>query len=731
MNSNLESTIPLTIHKDISTITNDYITTPFYNNEKENEIITEKINKTKEEIIENLETFIKKYDKDKIHEIFGKDYKIKIAPINTNIYQNISTHIDFSNCEKLLRETNRDLTVFQIEIDNPSEQALIDNVEYAVFNENDEKVGLSICKDEKIKIHYQLNTSMINMSKVRYYSELGIDIFNINDDFFNDICYPFFVDDADIILKDRVEDIYQNYSICENNCEYNALNLLQNTVTCSCSVKSFTLSDVKIPNLASIFRDTLSYSSIGVIKCYRLVFRIKDKWINIGFCIFTVLVSLHIPLFIHYCINNLNKLKAFISRELVKYNYYFKIENPVKKNNNNNKKTNTNNENKSKSNLKKHISKKKKNPKNLRNAIKKQEDNSTSLRLKKISNELSSDSNLTKNKSKNSFKNIKSKFIGNVTDKGLLTITKKYNKNNNFFGFKKAKKNFLKSTNSGNSDSLYNEKNYIKKYKNFEKNYYLIQIDANNPSNKQPFSSPIILDNYDFSTAVKYDKRTFCQILYICILAKENIINIIFFSTPLDLFSLRFCLFIFSYACDFAFNALFYFNENISKKYHYEGKNLLLFTLINNIFQTLFASISSLILSNLFQHLIDYRGSIEDIFKDEENKMRKDKNYKVTKERKLKIIEDIHNITNTLERKIAIFMVLEFLFMLFFYYFVTAFCEVYHKTQMDWLFDCLIGFVTSICVDILFALLITIMYKISIKNKNKFIYNATIFFYNI
>ena len=293
------------------------------------------------------------------------------------------------------------------------------------------------------------------------------------------------------------------------------------------------------------------------------------------------------------------------------------------------------------------------------------------------------------------------------------------------------KKNILKSTNSNNSDSLYNEKNYIKKYKNFEKKYYLIQIDANNPSNKQPFSSPIILDNYDFSTAVKYDKRTFCQILYICILGKENIINIIFFSTPLDLFSLRFCLFIFSYACDFAFNALFYFNENISKKYHYEGKNLLLFTLVNNIFQTLFASISSLILSNLFQHLIDYRGSIEDIFKDEENKMRKDKNYKVTKERKLKIIEDIHNKTNTLERKIAIFMVLEFLFMLFFYYFVTAFCEVYHKTQMDWLFDCLIGFVTSICVDILFALLITIMYKISIKNKNKFIYTATIFFYNI
>ena len=103
------------------------------------------------------------------------------------------------------------------------------------------------------------------------------------------------------------------------------------------------------------------------------------------------------------------------------------------------------------------------------------------------------------------------------------------------------------------------------------------------------------------------------------------------------------------------------------------------------------SSIVGLLLVNLFQHLIDYRGSIEDIFKNEENKMRKNKNYKVTKKRKLKIIEEIKKVTFSLKRKIILFILLEYLFMLFFYYFVTAFCEVYKKTQISWLYDFFLG----------------------------------------
>ena len=263
------------------------------------------------------------------------------------------------------------------------------------------------------------------------------------------------------------------------------------------------------------------------------------------------------------------------------------------------------------------------------------------------------------------------------------------------------------------------------------KTYSLVQIDANNTSNKIPPSSAFLLDNYDYESAILYDKRSFWRLCYICILAKENIINIIFFKTPLDLQSLRICLFIFSYSCDLAFNTIFYSNQNISDKYHYQGDNLFLFTIVNNLLQTFLSSVVGLILVNLFQHLIDSRGAFEDIFRDEEKKMRLNKKYQVNKSKKLEIMEKIGKICYRWKLKIIIFIILEFLIMFFFYYFVTAFCEVYKKTQISWIYDFFMGFIISFATEIVASVLIAIFYILSLKYKFRFVYNLTIFFYNL
>ena len=69
------------------------------------------------------------------------------------------------------------------------------------------------------------------------YSNLGIDIFNIQDPFFKDICYHFSISKNDIILKDRQKDIYQNYSICDIGCKYEHFNIEKMSVSCSCHIK--------------------------------------------------------------------------------------------------------------------------------------------------------------------------------------------------------------------------------------------------------------------------------------------------------------------------------------------------------------------------------------------------------------------------------------------------------------------------------------------------------------
>ena len=239
------------------------------------------------------------------------------------------------------------------------------------------------------------------------------------------------------------------------------------------------------------------------------------------------------------------------------------------------------------------------------------------------------------------------------------------------------------------------------------------------------------MDIFDYEVAIKYDKRKFWRLFYICILAKENIINILFFKTPLDLQALRACLFIFTYSCDLAFNTIFYTNQNISDKYHYQGNNLFLFTMVNNLLQTLISSVVGLVLVNVFQHLIDSRGKFEDIFRNEEKKMRKNKNYKVSKQTKLEILEKIRKLSIKLKCKIFLFIICEFIIMIFFYYFVTAFCEVYPKTQSAWIYDFFTSFFISFAAEILGSGIIAIFYILSIRHKKKFLFNIALLFYNL
>ena len=129
--------------------------------------------------------------------------------------------------------------------------------------------------------------------------------------------------------------------------------------------------------------------------------------------------------------------------------------------------------------------------------------------------------------------------------------------------------------------------------------------------------------------------------------------------------------------------------------------------------------------------MIDSRNHYENVFKEEEIKMRKNKKYKVNKEIKLKIIDKIRLISSKLKYKIIIFIIIEFTFMLFFYYFVTAFCEVYKQTQISWLYDFFISFLISLAAEILGSFLIAIFYIVSLKYKLKILYKIIIFLYDI
>ena len=200
--------------------------TNIINEKTEQPIKEESTKKSKEEIINNITNIINDKVIGKNYEIKGEDFTIIIKPTNSTSFPN-STHVDFEECELLLRNhynisNSSIITFFQIEVNNNDKTALYNQIKYFTYDDKKQELDLSLCEDIDTQIHYSIKeNSSLDISTISDFKNLGVDIFNIKDDFFTDLCYSFSDSDNDMILEDRIKYIYQNYSLCEEGCTYN------------------------------------------------------------------------------------------------------------------------------------------------------------------------------------------------------------------------------------------------------------------------------------------------------------------------------------------------------------------------------------------------------------------------------------------------------------------------------------------------------------------------------
>ena len=656
----------------------------------------------KDRINDNRDNIMENTRPGESYELKGEGYEIKIAPMGQN--GEGTTSIDFLSCEEKLREKyctdsdNCTLTVFQTETSNSNEKSLTNKVNYVVYDENNTQLDLSVCQDEKISINYALKeNSNLNLTMYSEFSNKGIDILNSSDSFFNDICYSYSDGTSDMILSDRISEIYQNFSLCDSGCDYQGINLDDSTVSCSCSVVTDDSEDDEdeAENLKEILLSLFESSTFGVVKCYKLVFGSSNKLTNIGFWLFLIIIIAHIPLYILFFKYGISLIKKYIKSEMEKYHYFINInvDNPPKRNNNNL-------DNISENHTDGNVMKKSDNiifTKNASEAMKNEEIEETDKNFNITPHNI-----IIKN----------GKFSKNID--GIIETTKENDLIDNDSSSKRGETN--------NIINIYDKNNKIDNINN-KASYYLIQIDANNSlNNEKPPDSNYTLENYEYESALKYETRSFWRILYIIMLSKDNILNTFLLKSPLESQPLRICLLLFDYTSDLALNTLFYFSDNISDKYHYTGNHLFWYTLYNNILISVISTLLSLVLGSILEILTDSKSNIEDDFKEEEKKLREDKEYKVSDERKKEIMEKIHKILKTLKIKMIIFIVMDLIILLFFFYFVTAFCEVFQNTQTSWISDAVVSIIISFPIEIAISLGVTIVYKISLKYECQFLY---------
>ena len=474
--------------------------------------------------------------------------------MENNSFNNNNLSIIYLNqCEDILKqEYNIDdiglLLIFKQE--NKTDKSSEKNVKFKLYEScNGPELNLSICGENKINIYTKIKLSENSKYLYEQLKDLGYNMFDINDRFYQDICSKYTTkDNTDIILSDRINYIYNNDDIkCQSNCEYYKYYVVEEYIYCTCDVNSIKTNNNDVVKLDKnkVFIDVLKYSNYKILKCYNLVFTKYAFTKNIGSIILLILLLIHLVCFLNYIMKGLNPLK-------IKFLRSFKNNN--KPNNIQDMKPNSIIENKVLFNIQ------------ILKTIKKDIKESN----------IKSDENISYPPRKSSL-SVNSEFhLKDFTgEKIKITKNKKLrkkrrNKNNN----KINQNNDLKDKES--AVKMNSNENEFEKEKE--------ELDA------------FELNDLEYKEAIIYDKRTFFQ-MYLDTLKREHIIIFTFIIyNDFNLFSVKLIKFIFLTASDMAMNVFFFSDESMHKLYLSYGKFDFIQQLSQIIYSTLISQFMEVIL---------------------------------------------------------------------------------------------------------------------------------------
>jgi uncharacterized membrane protein len=259
--------------------------------------------------------------------------------------------IDLGECEDKSREQEglnetEEFLMIKLDIKNKTTNATL--VQYEIFNpRNFSKVSLDVCKNITIKITVPVILAQTQLSLISNVEGYGYNVFDINDDFYNDVCSLYTAENgADMVLssrKNRIYDSVKEINLCQEGCQFSKFDTNTSKAECNCNVQTNeTETDVsKLSFGKSEFFDnfysTLFNSNFRVIKCANLMFSLKGMKSNYGFYVMTFLLVSFIAFIIVHLIVGQTRIINIINNILKSKG--------ISENNDNNKNNDNNNNN--------------------------------------------------------------------------------------------------------------------------------------------------------------------------------------------------------------------------------------------------------------------------------------------------------------------------------------------------------------------------------------------------
>ena len=602
----------------------------------------------------------------------NKNYSIMIYK-DQNCIKQIKTgmpEVDFSSCYTKVKNEygiTEDLIIVIVEdkreLNNPKTY-------YSFYNP---KSGFKldaerICKDETIVVVENLN-SILDKNDTFYETQTsltsqGINIFDINDPFYTDICYDF-----DIPLNDRIKDIYPDAKLCDEGCQYTGINLADMTSTCDCKFNDITNNNVIKDNafldsaVGEIF-DLINSSNILVFKCIKNIFKHFKR--SIGSWISLALVGTHIGMSLTFIFVSIVNVKKYIYS--LTYNYLSHLVKSAKKKPLLPPKRNIGNVGKNKKNI---IVKKntKKSQDLIHKNTKESEENKNNLNEKL--NEIQ---------------------IIQTTKEDLIAPYENERK-------KKSSKEFKSETelNLNNSKSK-----FVIDGQKYDTEFFEEYLTTS-------------LDDLEFDDAVAKDKRKYCEHMVENLIEDQIIANTFIHEDPIKPRTIKIIIFILNVMLYFVVNGLFFSEEVISELYNVNEEE-------ENFFSFLPRSINRLIYTTLVSIII---GIITDFFFVDEKKLKgifkRDKdNISTLKKSVSALMRDLKIRYISFIIIVSIILIISFLYLLCFNY-------VYPYSQIEWIKSSVAIMIIMQILSLLKCFLETSMRYLSYKFNNEKLFKISKF----
>ena len=698
--------------------------------------------------------------------INSSNYEINIKKITDTELQNkdmtnLNIYISTECIEKLTHQINLDKSSGYIFIVTNKLNKNINGLEdyYFIIRQsgdeskikyvNGHSFDFSFCNSDPIILKKSININQIkkykffsetneykyidlDVEQILYAESKNIDLFDINSEFFNDICYKFnSINNTDVTLETRNNDYYQNITLC--NISLGAVYIsseYDNTTsifTYKCAYgyfKSAAESNELIDEINNKMNKIFTSSNIKVITCYSEIFNYSNILKNYGeiICLSVFVIQLFM-FFIYMCMGT-KPIQKEVDKFLNPQNLNNNINspkpdiNPMPSNNiivplkrrSIHSKTNSvfsaapldissNRDSKELANKTRKFGKKTKKkkrytisfpPKKIDNNIIDDEDKINNIKIEDIYSNNNSfqskESNVDEENNNDNMQNNNNNVIVNSNNINLnYNCVNIFNKRNN------SKKTI--STKYASKTSQISQKIDVKNNQNDDLNntYWNDNVNNNNNFNnnfnkRKSIANLVGMINEElnilpFEEAKKYDKRSCCKYYWEIIQISHLIIFTFCHPGDYNLFIVKFGLLLFSIPLNLTIGALFYTTKEMQIVYLNKG-SLVKFDL-KILVRTILTSLISTIILIFLKILCFSHYSIQ--------RLRKIENIEEAKAKSVHVIRCI-------KCRIFLYYLLSLIFLLAFSFYVTCFCAIYPNNQV------------SVLRDLIMSLILTLIY---------------------